>query len=59
MGDEQLKKISVSAGKRKELEVDLSETGHHSLQWFFTTSSDIDFGIFTEDNKEVGRVAWD
>uniref|UniRef100_A0A0R3RUG0 CRAL-TRIO domain-containing protein n=1 Tax=Elaeophora elaphi TaxID=1147741 RepID=A0A0R3RUG0_9BILA len=42
-----LETIIISPGKRRQIYVDVKEKGGR-LQWYFTTDSDIQFGIFYE-----------
>ena len=51
--EDHLQRLSVPARQRKDVEVRVPETGAHLLQWFWTSSSDIDFGVLTEQDQEV------
>lgn len=42
-----LETIIILPGKRRQIYVDIKEKGN-KLQWYFTTDSDISFGVFYE-----------
>lgn len=50
-----LETITISPGKRRQIYVDIKEEGNR-LQWYFTTDSDIGFGVFYEVMKKF--LAW-
>lgn len=69
MPESQMKKFSVPARQRREIEMHIP-AGNFMLHWFWTSSSDIDFGLMMiigdeeEDNegngteKEVAGKLW-
>ncbi|VDK78667.1 unnamed protein product [Litomosoides sigmodontis] len=47
-----LETIIISPGKQRQIYVDVKEKGDR-LQWYFTTDSDINFGIFYEPSHQI------
>lgn len=47
-----LETITILPGKRRQICVDVKDKGGR-LQWYFTTDSDINFGVFYEVMKKI------
>uniref|UniRef100_A0AAF5RTT1 CRAL-TRIO domain-containing protein n=2 Tax=Wuchereria bancrofti TaxID=6293 RepID=A0AAF5RTT1_WUCBA len=47
-----LETITILPGKRRQIYVDIKEKGN-KLQWYFTTDSDISFGVFYEPPHQI------
>nr|CTP81039.1 Bm2157 [Brugia malayi] len=47
-----LETIIILPGKRRQIYVDIKEKGN-KLQWYFTTDSDISFGVFYEPPHQI------